>query len=176
MNLLDFSEILEYYNPDLENIVTPFNVDLFEDLLKASQYDQTETEFLVKGFHEGFDIGYQGPTIRQSTSKNIPFTIGDKHDMWSKVMKEVKEGCYAGPFNEIPFDNYIQSPIGLVPKAGNKTRLIFHLSYDFDKTKNNQSNHREQQDKARINGGKNIKGEGSVNSCDSKRMVFSTIQ
>ena len=24
-----------------------------------------------------------------------------------------------------------QSPIGLVPKAGNKMRLIFHLLYDF---------------------------------------------
>ena len=27
--------------------------------------------------------------------------------------------------------NYVQSPIGLVPKAGGKTQLIFHLSYDF---------------------------------------------
>ena len=45
-------------------------------------------------------------------------------------MKEVKEGRYAGPFESIPFDSYIQSPIGLVPKDGGKdTRLIFHLSY-----------------------------------------------
>ena len=27
----------------------------------------------------------------------------------------------------------MQSPIGLVPKAGNKAQLIFHLSYKFDK-------------------------------------------
>ena len=48
-------------------------------------------------------------------------------------MKEIKERRYAGPFmkENFPFVNYIQSPIGLVPKAGNKTRLIFHLSYDF---------------------------------------------
>ena len=46
-------------------------------------------------------------------------------------MKEVELGRYAGPFNFIPYTEYIQSPIGLVPKAGNKTRLIFHLSYDF---------------------------------------------
>ena len=32
---------------------------------------------------------------------------------------------------DIPYQNFIQSPIGLVPKAGNKTRLIFHLSFDF---------------------------------------------
>ena len=47
-------------------------------------------------------------------------------------MKEVRLGRVAGPFNEVPFDNFIQSPIGLVPQAGgNQTRLIFHLSYDF---------------------------------------------
>ena len=45
-------------------------------------------------------------------------------------MKEVKEKRYAGPFEQIPFSNYIQSPIGLVPKdGGKKTRLIFHLSH-----------------------------------------------
>ena len=40
-------------------------------------------------------------------------------------------GRYAGPFRAIPYqDNFIQSPIGLVPKDGGKdTRLIFHLSY-----------------------------------------------
>ena len=45
-------------------------------------------------------------------------------------MKEVKLGRYAGPFHRLPFNNYIQSPIGLVLKdGGKKTRLIFHLSY-----------------------------------------------
>ena len=37
-------------------------------------------------------------------------------------MKEVKLGRVAGPFLKVPFDNYIQSPIGLVPKAGGGTR------------------------------------------------------
>ena len=31
----------------------------------------------------------------------------------------------------VPYRYYIQSPLGLVPKAGGQTRLIFHLSYDF---------------------------------------------
>ena len=45
-------------------------------------------------------------------------------------MVEAKANRYAGPFEKIPFKNYIQSPIGLVPKdKGKKTRLIFHLSY-----------------------------------------------
>ena len=31
----------------------------------------------------------------------------------------------------MPLKYYMQLPFGLVPKAGNKTRLIFHLSFDF---------------------------------------------
>ena len=47
-------------------------------------------------------------------------------------MDEVKLGRYSGPYQSIPYqDTYVQSPVGLVPKAGNKTRLIFHLSYTF---------------------------------------------
>ena len=57
--------------------------------------------------------------------------VGDKVDLWNKIMKEVEAKRVAGPFDEIPFENYIQSPVGLVPKAGNKTRMIFHLSYIF---------------------------------------------
>ena len=41
-----------------------------------------------------------------------------------------------GPFKNIPFEYYIQSPIGLVPKdSGKDTRLIFHLSYPRNKMK-----------------------------------------
>ena len=45
-------------------------------------------------------------------------------------MKEVELGSYARPFDEPPFEYYVESPIGLVPKdKGQKTRLIFYLSY-----------------------------------------------
>ena len=48
-------------------------------------------------------------------------------------MKEVELGRFAGPYDEPPFEHFVQSPIGLVPKdKGLKTRLIFHLSYPKD--------------------------------------------
>ena len=54
-------------------------------------------------------------------------------------MSEVALGHYAGPYKEPTYEHFIQSPIGLVPKSGSKvkTRLIFHLSYDFG-TEDNQ--------------------------------------
>ena len=66
-------------------------------LLTESNYDIEETNFLVNGFSNGFDIGYCGPWNRQDTSRNIPFQVGDKFDMWSKIMKEVSSKRYAGP-------------------------------------------------------------------------------
>ena len=88
---------------------------------------------IATGFTHGFDIGYCGPDKRQSESQNIPLgDIGTDADLWDKIMKEVKAKRVAGPFNKIPFANYIQSPVGLVPKAGGKTRMIFHLSYNFN--------------------------------------------
>ena len=100
-------------------------------LLQETKYNKKETEFLIDGFKNGFKLEYQGKRndIKQE-SNNLKFTIGDEIDLWNKVMKEVKEKRYAGPFKKPPFNNYIQSPIGLVPKDGGKnTRLIFHLSH-----------------------------------------------
>ena len=119
--------------------MTPIDVNHFVQLLNESGYDRQETQFLENGFKNGFDIGYEGPQERQSLSDNIPFTIGNKTILWNKLMKEVELKRVAGPFDQIPFENFIQSPIGLVPKSGSdETRLIFHLSYDF-KTDNMKS-------------------------------------
>ena len=87
----------------------------------------------MDAFTHGFDLEYRGPWNGQDTARNIPLQLGvlNKTEMWNKIVKEVKTKRYAGPYKEIPFKYFIQSPIGLVPKSGNKTRLIFHLSYDF---------------------------------------------
>ena len=90
-------------------------------------------EFMVNGFRNGFDTQYQGEMVRQSTARNLPLKeIESKAVIWNKTMKEVKNKQVAGPFNKVPFKNFIQSLIGLVPKSGGDgTRLIFHPLYDF---------------------------------------------
>ena len=79
----------------------------------------------------GFDIGYRGPENVTIKSPNLKFRkVGDEKTLWNKVMKEVKVKRYTGPFADIPFEHFIQSPIGLVPKDNGKDcRLIFHLLY-----------------------------------------------
>ena len=63
----------EFENFNLTDIVTPVNGELLHQMLLDSQYDLVETEFLRKGFQDGFDIGYEGPLIRKDTSQNLPF-------------------------------------------------------------------------------------------------------
>ena len=121
-------------NYDLINLVTPVNVHIFEALLRQSAYDPVESDFIISGFRDGFDLGYRGPEKVRYKSRNLPFEpgVGSQVELWNKIMKEVALGRYAGPYREIPFEYYIQSPIGLVPKDKNKTRLIFHLSHPRD--------------------------------------------
>ena len=118
-------------NHDLTSITTPINVPVFSRMLRESGYPEEDAKFLIDGFTEGFDLGYNGPTERCDYSQNLPLRVGSQEDLWGKVMKEVKLRRFAGPYDKVPFKNFMQSPIGLVPKAGNKTRLIFHLSYQF---------------------------------------------
>ena len=126
-------EIWNYANHDLDSIVTPVKVDILEQLLEQERYDVEETRFIIDGFRNGFSLGYQGEKDIKMRSPNLPLgSIKKQIILWNKVMKEVKEKRYAGPFTEIPYDTYIQSPIGLVPKDGGKDwRLIFHLSYQI---------------------------------------------
>ena len=63
---------------------TPVNLPELRRLLHESEYNSAETEFLLKGFSEGFELGYQGPIDRKNYSHNIPFTVGNKVELWNK--------------------------------------------------------------------------------------------
>ena len=120
-------------NYNLSDIEMPVKVDRLAEELLRTKFDPKESEFLVQGFTKGFDLCYMGPQERRDVSQNIPLNkeIGTEVDVWEKMIKEVKLNRFVGPFERIPFQHYIQSPVGLVPKSGNQCRLIFHLSYDF---------------------------------------------
>ena len=59
-------------------------------MLRESNYDKAETDYLVQGFTQGFDLRYGGPKVRKSTSKNLPFSVGNRVILWNKLMAEVK--------------------------------------------------------------------------------------
>ena len=122
--------VLWYENYNLNDIVTPVDADNFHELLLETGYCTEKTNYLIQGFKHGFSLEFQGNRLVKRYAPNLKIRIGSKLEIWNKVMKEVSAGRYAGPFDTVPYEHFIQSPIGLVPKdKGTKTRLIFHLSY-----------------------------------------------
>ena len=107
---------------------------MLRDLLNDAGYGAEKTKYLYQGFKEGFSLQYVGNLTKvRREAPNLKLRIGSQTELWNKVMKEVQLGRNAGPFDTPPFDYFVQSPIGLVPKdKGLKTRLIFHLSYPKD--------------------------------------------
>lgn len=53
---------MEEFNPDLNSLVTPLDVNAYHKLLVESNYPQDKLEPLVNGFKFGFDLAYRGPT------------------------------------------------------------------------------------------------------------------
>ena len=128
--ILEVGDVHMFKNFDIDKIITPVKVGELHKLLIETKYNKQKTDTMVTGFKNGFEIGYEGNRKIKRTAPNLRLTIGTKTDLWNKVMKEVEKKRYAGPFQHIPYEYYIQSPIGLVPKDNGKdTRLIFHLSY-----------------------------------------------
>ena len=106
------------------------DVDAFEKVLIQSKFNKRKRICIINGFRFGFPLCYEGDQNIKCFSPNFKLTVGMQTDLWNKVIKEVEGKRYAGPYLSPPFDTFVQSPIGLVPKdKGTKTRLIFHLSY-----------------------------------------------
>ena len=107
-------------------------MEKLRELLMETDYDRTESLFLLEGFENRFGIRYQGKTDVRRRSPNLKITVSSETILWNKVMKEVQLKRHAGPYpsDSPPFQFYIQSPIGLILKDnGRDMRLIFHLSY-----------------------------------------------
>lgn len=119
----------------METIVTPVIACNLEKLLRDTNYPEKETKFLVDGFTKGFSLGYEGPKVRRTYSKNHKLRAGTPLILWNKIMGEVKVKRMSGPHEQPPYESFIQSPITLIPKKGStsvdpieSTRLIFDLS------------------------------------------------
>ena len=118
----------------VSNPVTPVRIDRLTSVLR--DYDPFLKNFLIQGFSYGFHIHYSN--LRSSfespnllSAKDLPNIVTDK------LHKEIEAGRVAGPFSAPPFDNFVVSPLGIVPKkAPNEFRLIQHLSYPHENSVN----------------------------------------
>ena len=128
--LLFVTEVFWFENFNIDSIYTPVDTTRLNELLIETNYDENKRQYIIDGFQKGFDLKFPGNREVKRTAPNLKLRVGSETELWNKVMKEVKEKRYAGPYEQVPYEFFIQSPIGLVPKdQGRKTRLIFHLPY-----------------------------------------------
>ena len=107
--------------------MSPVNPQVLDRLLEG--YDVSIRNYLVTGFREGFVIDYEGPLLRPSL-KNHPSFIKNIEIGRDKILQEVMKGRVLGPFKTPPFNNFVTSPLGLVPKKEpGEYRMIHDLSY-----------------------------------------------
>ncbi len=97
--------------------------------VKLQGYDPGKVTFLVDGFTFGFNLGFAGAqTARVST--NLTSALNNPTIVSEKLDTEVKCGRLAGPFIDMPLENFCVSQIGVVPKKqAGSFRIIHHLSY-----------------------------------------------
>ena len=129
-SILQAEEVQWETNWNWDDIITPVKADKFAQLLRKYGYPESKVQFIENGFTNGFSLKFTGNRKVRRYAPNLKLCVGNPIEIWNKVIKEVGGGRYAGPYDDPPFDHFIQFPIGLVPKdKGKKTRLIFHLSY-----------------------------------------------
>ena len=75
----------------------------------------------------GVDIGYMGPR-QPMDAPNLPSAHTHPQVITAQLAKEVDSGRICGPFAQRPFPALRCSGLGVVPKKGNRWRMILHLS------------------------------------------------
>ena len=88
-----------FENFNITDVVTPVNHVILQKLLEQAEYCRTKTKFLVKGFREGFSIGYKGPTDAARFAPNLKFQIANATVLWNKIMKKVGRKGMLGLFH-----------------------------------------------------------------------------
>ena len=114
----------------LIEIATPIKVDSLQKAMESVEIEESHKKFLLEGFTQGFRIHFEGDRelVYDMDNHMGSGTQDSESIMWEKIMKEVRLGRVAGPFEEPPLPNFRVSPLGVVPKGDSDFRMIFDLS------------------------------------------------
>ena len=106
---------------------TPVKINVLTEFL--IHCDESDRQYLIDGFTNGFRINFKGPAFSQITNNHASvYTYYDVVDRM--VSRELELGRVAGPFDAPPFAYFVVSPLGVVPKKeAGKFRLIHDLSF-----------------------------------------------
>ena len=86
---------------------SPVKISVLKQYLQG--YDQTEAEFILHAFLDGFPIQYTGPRAPRE-SKNLRSTELNPSMIRQQIVKEINAGRVAGPLKKAPTTKFDSSP------------------------------------------------------------------
>ena len=93
-----------------------------------------DRNFIIKGFKEGFKVGYVG-SFPPNVAKNAKTVNENPQAALDKINEEISLGRISGPHASPPLTNLTTSPLALRPKRNSvKFRLLHNLSSPYDGT------------------------------------------
>ena len=112
--------------PELPRAPTPLRRSQFEAELQHHP-NKAWVSRLLLGIVHGVDIGYVGPREHTDTRNRLS-ACTHPEVIEAELHKEALAGRTHGPFQQRPLPNLRCSGLGVMPKKGNKWRMIQHLS------------------------------------------------
>ena len=107
------------------NLPTPVKTNQLKHELEGYE----AAKYLLDGFTDGFRLGCLVPP-KANIAKNHKSVYDHPEVIKKHITKGIALGRIAGPFTKPPFENFISSPLGIVPKSEpGKYRIIHDLLY-----------------------------------------------
>ena len=123
---LDRNALITEFNSLPSGIRSPINIERLEYYLRDHP-DRNVVNYVVNGFRNGFDIGFQGE-VHETRPRNLLSALRNPQPVFAAVVKELQRGHTAGPFAVPPLSPLHCSPLGAVPKKDGSFRIILDLS------------------------------------------------
>jgi hypothetical protein len=122
---------------DQEGLALPTPID--SEKLKRWLQGYPQANTLIHQFKHGFNL--KASTNQSFHSNNHKSAHQNPEIVTQKLQKELKAGRIAGPFPKPPFEPFMVSPLGLVPKKDGGFRVIHDLSYPKGHSVNDSIHH-----------------------------------
>ena len=109
-----------------KTLPTPVQV---ENLNRWLQGYGKERHSLIEGFTFGFDLGFEG-IAKNVVCNNLKLASEFPKLVQEKISQKLRLWRTAGPFGTPPFETFVTSPLGVIPKKDSGAyRMIQHLSH-----------------------------------------------
>ena len=118
-------KILPHVSDKFNQLIVPLPFDPDQQL--TGYPDLNMVNYLLSGFKQGFQIGYEGldfPLI----ANNLPSARDNPEQVTAAIIKELERGHTAGPFIHSPLENFQCSLLGAVPEKDETHCLIIDIS------------------------------------------------